>query len=249
MTKPELHPEPHVREKTSKLSTMLESRLTAYAAAAGAAGVGWLALAPPAEAHIVYTPAHVKIVNSSSYLVLNAEGVPDFVVSSGYGSSRGNFGCGLAVRAVEKNGFVETSATYFRSFNAAADLPPGARIPPANASHGFKDVGVLFGFSFGVPNSRRFGKWRIAKDRYLGFKFETRGKTHYGWARMSRVNYQCEGVLTGYAYETIPNKPIITGKTKGSDVITVQPASLGHLARGANSIPAWRVKQVAATTH
>jgi hypothetical protein len=33
--------------------------------------------------------------------------------------------------------------------------------------------------------------------------------------------------LTGYAYETIPNKPIITGKTKGPDVITLDPATLG----------------------
>jgi len=29
--------------------------------------------------------------------------------------------------------------------------------------------------------------------------------------------------LTGYAYETIPNKAIIAGKTKGLHVVTVQP--------------------------
>jgi hypothetical protein len=56
-------------------------------------------------------------------------------------------------------------------------------------------------------------------------------------------------VLTGYAYETIPGKPIITGKTKGPDVVTLQPATLGHLATGASAIPAWRVKQTAATSH
>jgi hypothetical protein len=56
-------------------------------------------------------------------------------------------------------------------------------------------------------------------------------------------------VITGYAYETIPDKPIITGKTKGPDVITIQPATLGHLAAGASAIPVWRVKQTAATTH
>jgi hypothetical protein len=38
--------------------------------------------------------------------------------------------------------------------------------------------------------------------------------------------------LTGYAYETIPNKPIITGQTKSQDVITQQPETLGELARG-----------------
>jgi hypothetical protein len=40
-------------------------------------------------------------------------------------------------------------------------------------------------------------------------------------------------LLTGYAYETIPNKPIITGKTKGPDAITLAPGSLGALAAGA----------------
>ena len=47
-------------------------------------------------------------------------------------------------------------------------------------------------------------------------------------------------ILTGYAYETEPNTPIITGKIKGPDVITLDPATLGHLAGGASQIPAWR---------
>jgi hypothetical protein len=40
------------------------------------------------------------------------------------------------------------------------------------------------------------------------------------------------GTLTGYAYETIPNKPIIAGKITGPDVITLEPGSLGWLALG-----------------
>jgi len=45
-------------------------------------------------------------------------------------------------------------------------------------------------------------------------------------------NKPLKALLTGYAYETIPNKAIITGKTKGPDMITVQPGSLGALAAG-----------------
>jgi hypothetical protein len=37
-------------------------------------------------------------------------------------------------------------------------------------------------------------------------------------------------LLTGYAYETAPNKSITAGKCKGVEVITVQPTSLGNLA-------------------
>ncbi len=231
-----------MRRQEKVLSLSLDHSLHLYALAASAAGVGLLALAPPAEAEIIYKPAHVRILNSSSYLVLNREGIPDFVIASGYATSGGNVACGLNVNAVGTKGFVETSATYFRFITAAAALPPGARIPAANASNGFKSGGVLYGFNVtnGAQNSMHFGKWGKAKNLYLGFKFQTTGKTHYGWARMSRVNYWCEGLLTGYAYETIPNKPIIAGKTKGPDVITVQPATLGHLAAGASATPAWR---------
>jgi hypothetical protein len=44
--------------KAAKLSQALHADLAAYALAAGAAGVTWLALAPPADAQIVYTPTH-----------------------------------------------------------------------------------------------------------------------------------------------------------------------------------------------
>jgi hypothetical protein len=67
-------------------------------------------------------------------------------------------------------------------------------------------------------------------------KFAIHGKTHYGWARIQWNGIGSTEYITGYAYETIPNKPIIAGKTKGPDVITVQPGtvsdSLGGLALG-----------------
>jgi hypothetical protein len=77
----------------------------------------------------------------------------------------------------------------------------------------------------------------------LGLQFVITGKSHYGWARL---NESCtvraprgkgiKALLTGYAYETIPNKPIVTGKTKGPDVITLEPGSLGALAAGASRL-------------
>ena len=60
------------------------------------------------------------------------------------------------------------------------------------------------------------GNWLNVTNRYLGFSFKINGKTHYGWARM---NVQIKGLrivgtLTGYAYETIPNKSIMAGRTQ-----------------------------------
>ena len=84
------------------------------------------------------------------------------------------------------------------------------------------------------------------KNRYLGLQFVIKGQVHYGWARLT-VTFSPQKpaagvlpILTGYAYETEPNKPILTGKTKGPDVITLDPATLGYLAGGASQIPAWR---------
>jgi hypothetical protein len=93
------------------------------------------------------------------------------------------------------------------------------------------------------------GPWANVANRYLGLKFQIKGKTHYGWARMTVKLSRADitATLTGYAYETIPNRPIVAGKTKGPDVITVQPASLGHLAAGAAAIPAWRRSESAAS--
>jgi hypothetical protein len=59
-------------------------------------------------------------------------------------------------------------------------------------------------------------------------------------------------LLTGYAYETVANQPILTGQTSGTaeDVSIPQPAGsqsgsqskvqLGLLALGASGLPAWR---------
>ena len=62
---------------TAQFSDSTHHQLNMYAVAAGAAGVGMLALAQPAEAKIVYTPANTPIrfvVN----LDLNNDGLPDF---------------------------------------------------------------------------------------------------------------------------------------------------------------------------
>jgi hypothetical protein len=98
-------------------------------------------------------------------------------------------------------------------------------------------------------------------NRYLGLQFIIHGRIHYGWARLSVERANLTATLTGYAYETIPNKPIIAGKTKGvadewaeedfgpgASLIapvadTLQPASLGMLALGAQGVPLWRRKE------
>jgi len=232
---------------TAELSKSLNHQLNTYALAAGAAGVAMLALAPPVDARIVYTPAHVVIdVQVKDYFLdLNHNGISDFYFYP-------NFGCEHCADLFVHDGMDGSQiwsdkGVYGTSFAAA--LPRGVRIGPRKTSQKPPKGGLIMVFSTCKSgHCYSGGPWLNVRNRYLGLAFKIHGKTHYGWARLNvrGTNY---AVLTGYAYETIPHKAIITGKTHGSDVVTVQPASLGHLATGASALPAWRVKRTGRTTH
>jgi hypothetical protein len=237
-------------KRPSNLSDSLHQRLNSYALAASAAGVGILALAQPVEGRIVYTHTH-HVIGKKSYFAIdmNQDGIWDFsIINSAFRSNRTsvNF-IGAKGNDVVYGGV----AGSFRSPDTflALALKRGERI---SAAQRFYSRGDMAGQCVGTGNLSSFpcrnrsentsGNWVNVTNGYLGLSFMIHGKIHYGWARLSVQvkKHTVTGTLTGYAYETIPNKPIIAGKTHGKDVIAVQPASLGHLARGASAIPAWR---------
>src|SRR5579863_4896315 len=75
--------------KTASLSESVHRRLNMYALAAGAAGVGMLAIAQPAAAKIVYTPANIRL--GGIYPIdLNHDGIVDFDL---YGTASTNGTC------------------------------------------------------------------------------------------------------------------------------------------------------------
>jgi hypothetical protein len=106
------------------------------------------------------------------------------------------------------------------------------------------------------------GPWQgfYKAQAYLGLRFIIKGKEHYGWAGVyiNAYNYPTTIVATleGFAYETIPHKPIAAGKTHGSDgaeavserpadsttsrTTAPEPATLGALALGSPGLSIWR---------
>jgi hypothetical protein len=234
------------RPRTSfRFSYSVHHQLNMYALAASAAGVAVLALAPSSEAKVVYTKVHHWLYppNSHYRLDLNHDGITDFVFSdiSCNGSCESSAGGALSIAPRGKNAVMVAYQTSFRGSFFASALPAGVKI---QANNRFKvDQAKMAATWRGPVSSGRSGRWLNVNNRYLGLRFSIKGKTHYGWARLDvscGSSEWCNGLVTGYAYETIPNKPIVTGKTKGPDVIIVQPVSLGHLAAGASAIPAWR---------
>src|ERR1700676_1218168 len=65
--------------KIANLSWTLDHRLNLYSLAASAAGVSLLALVSPAQARIVFPPAHIKLTpNHKLSIDFNHDGVKDF---------------------------------------------------------------------------------------------------------------------------------------------------------------------------
>jgi hypothetical protein len=247
---------PSKREWSPSESTL--QRLNLYSLAAGAAGVGMLALAQPAAASVVYTPAHANIQPGEVYpLDLNHDGNTDVWISIVKQHSNTSTAFETLSANPARGGGIEITQSRLRF---AAALPPGVSIP---SYLGFSRGKVPMVFASENPGGQGLlGNWKDVQDRYLGIKFQINGETHYGWARFtthvnlgSRITIMAE--LNGYAYETVPNRPIRTRPSSdapdpagedskpaafrvGQPSRDGEAATLGLLALGAPGIPCWR---------
>jgi hypothetical protein len=244
---------PH-RRKTANLSDSVHHQLNSYALVAGAAGVGMLALTQPSQAKIVYTPAHITVpTNTLLPLDLNHDGVNDLSFTIG-AAADSSF---LFAYNLRTNGVVGEAQNY----RFASALKPRAHIGAERKFLAGPKPDLLWGDYASSGGGGTLGKWKNADDRYLGVKFSIKGKIHYGWVRLrvSRPS-RIDAVITGYAYETIPGKAIIAGRTKGPNdgveqsdaavpvVATPQSATLGLLALGSNGWSIWRREKSAVAT-
>jgi hypothetical protein len=215
-----------------KLSDSFRRQLNMYALAASAAGVGISAMAQPAEARIVYTKTH-RVMGPNSRLSLNFTDhhqfrFTDYIVGSGF------LVAAFSIAGRYSHAFpLATQSCRFAAALAAGKTVSSKQFPPCNDWRGIPMATAEVKSS----TSHYGGPWVNVTNRYLGLSFGRGAARHYGWARLNvqvdKQNAEIHAVLTGYAYETLPNKPIITGKTKGPDAITVGSGSLGALAAGA----------------
>jgi hypothetical protein len=226
-------------------------RLASYAAAAGGA-VALLGISDTADAKIVYTAVDVNFASTlPTQYVLRPDRIhPALTLSIGNCSNY----C-TEFQAIGKNGGEIVGYPVRTKFSAsdfgASPLAAGQRI---GASGNFAlDAKFAYAKRISVFSCGSFfGQFG---DGYFGFKFSIDGQTHYGWGRITTLSV--EGgygfTLTGFAYETIPNRRILAGQEQGSyaepgsedDGPTAQAgrSALGALALGAAGVPIWRKEE------
>lgn len=233
-----------------------------------AVGLGALALPPFAAAEVIYTPANRTVFHGERgglVIDFNNDGVPDGSLSV-YGSSR-SYQVNREMSAFARfgNGLMMSANQTLRQYASAAVF--GKVIGPEDQ---FASEGEMAGCDVGSTSFRQRsshssrGPWRSVQNRYLGFRFQINGEVHYAWARFSTSGFpeppennrrficNAKGTLTGYAYETIPDKPIVAGvipyaesSTGNDSVPTVESQDikgppLGALASGAAGLEVWR---------
>jgi hypothetical protein len=175
------------------------------------------------------TPPKQEFTRKLFDLDLNHDGLTDFVFANFWGLSSSFTHAGFSVNySFRKNEVLAGTGA------CAVGVANGKTIGP---NHGFRTVNAYLD-AYGGSGSHVTCPWADEHVHYLGLKFSIQGKTHYGWARFQQ---QFRGgtqgltlLLSGYAYESVPNKPIVAGKTKGADVVTMplDTGTLGHLALG-----------------
>jgi hypothetical protein len=244
-----------IHKTPARLPASVHQQLSAYALAISAAGAA-IAAVPPAEAKIIYTPTHHILTNGT--LPIPIAGTASFNLTDKSYIITGSWTSQILDINATGNAAVVAGA-----HGSASPLPRGKVIGPADK---FQTGKVFMAEAFRetqISSSKAFGPFANITHRYLGLKFKLHGKVHYGWARFSAVTAgfpdgvpTVSATLTGYAYETIPNKPIVAGKTKGADEIgsekqdaafampTRQPASLGLLALGSSGLSIWRREEL-----
>jgi len=235
----------------SQFPSALHHNLNAYALSAAAAGVALLAVTPPADAEIVFTPVNGQIASGSKYaLDLNHDGVIDFTFQNDFHISTTPFGDDLNIApAVNGNGVWQGPRERYNQRDAAA-LPAGVPVGSGKPFI-FQNVNMAYA-SLTAFTYVSGGPWKNTTNRFLGLKFLINGEVHYGWARLTVLTdshrEEVKATLTGYAYETVPNQPILTGQVSGTaeESSLAQPAAsrskaqLGLLALGTSGLAAWR---------
>jgi hypothetical protein len=204
----------------SWLSRLAPDHFNRLALAIIVGALGWLSVAPSAQATIIYKKVNVAIkANTSYYLDLNSDGHVDLVISA---SSQPTVSCcpsGGCYRYT-MSGINETAASGDGAVGLAGGLPAaltaGNEIGPGQSF--YEGEGILRAYRAVKCKAGFVGRWPSNAIRYLGVSIQVNGETFYGWVEL-KVDITlstASATLLGYAYEDTPGTAILAGQTSAA---------------------------------
>ncbi len=238
------------KRSPKKLQRTLETKLRNYSiAASGMASIAGLMFASPANAEVVATPANQQMHGYFNiYQVdLNNDGIADASISVytfDYCCSSGAWDDGqdMTVKGAQSGNEVVVNQKKWAFPGKRGQLigPMDSFAPGAVMAYHQADGDQSF------STHHTSGPWFKMYHRFVGVKFLINDEIHYGWIRLN-IPGPGGGTITGYAYETVPNKPITAGFKNYDGALVgphervkpvpqihkVVPLSLGVLAAGA----------------
>jgi hypothetical protein len=183
-----------------------------------------------ANAQIVYTDVnpdstmycHVPFgsVTKSYNLDLNNDANNDFILTANVWC----WGMGAEAEASARITPQVNNAFITTTLNTVKKLALGDTISSSQAWHDttFQYL-KKWHLQPSVPNPiiTDTGEWDTVVDGYIGLQLINAGQTYYGWVRMDvTVNVSTASItIKDYAYNSIPNQPILAGQTTGTGII------------------------------
>ena len=232
---------------------MLLYVLAAGATLAGAAGA--------AQAKVVFTPNSTTFKAgfgrpNTMQIDMNNDGTVDFTLS--FQSSYTVVSCSSSARQGDGRRPPDICPEHWAFLAVQGNQPSDGALSAQNglpaalgntakigSSANFAAKGLLGGeYSyFGRPS----GNFTDTINRYAGVRFLINGEIHYGWIGFRSVSF-ATAQFVGWAYETEPNKPILTGfaavlpsaELRSPEVRPAEPTSLELLAAGHVAVADWR---------
>ena len=196
-----------------------DQRLLLYALAAGAT----LACSTPSQAEVIFTPSNAVFRGLGRFDIdLDNDGSADFSLLISWIQ----YDTSTKIPAL----FASGQRPSHQIVTAGRDALPLRKNTQIGSGQGFRALGIMESSDIYGGND-----WRNLKGRCLGVRFLINGEVHYGWIGFREVHvFPITAKLYGWAYETVPDTPILAGDTgtTASPDSSYHPTSLEILASG-----------------
>ncbi|MDX1542962.1 MAG: hypothetical protein R3214_03375 [Christiangramia sp.] len=164
------------------------------------------------DSSIIYTDIKpdfvVENIIDSYDLDLNNDKIADFIISNRLYENWD----WLGITAIRHDGIISVEPWYTHAVPIERDSEIFYPVNPNTGQH-YARAGII-AIEACFVNEEGLGcsyDWAGKNDKYLGLQIKIDGQMHYGWLRMEVANVG-EWVIKDYAFNSIPNMPILAGQ-------------------------------------